>query len=284
MSVLRRLLGGGDTAIARARRPQAMADALAAPPPEGLDWLGRPPSARAPRLYRLLVWLAERFLFGLSDLRVDVRGQERLPLGGYVAFCALHRSWVDPLVLVHALPREPRVWFMGSGATAFDRRWKERLLHRIGGLLPVWRGGTDVAVHERAARAVVEEGAVLALFAEGAIAGPPDRPARMRDGAALLALRTGAPIVPVAICGAEELYRGKRITVRILGPKTPAELLGATWRSTPPPDSREELRTAHALTKAIAAHLAEAVAEAYPATVDPPDSPRRWKWLTRLMR
>lgn len=284
MSVLRRLLGGGDAAIARARRPQAMADGLAVPPLEGLDWLGRPPSARAPRLYRLLVWLAERFLIGLCDLRLDVRGQAGLPPGGYLAFCALHRSWVDPLVLVHALPREPRVWFMGSGATAFDRRWKERLLHRIGGLLPVWRGGTDIAVHERATRAVVEEGAVLALFAEGAIAGPPDRPARLRDGAALLALRTGAPIVPVAICGAEELYRGKHIAVRILSSTTPAALLGASWQGPPPPGTREELRAAHALTAAIAGRLADAVAEAYPGTVDPPGRRRRWTWLTRLMR
>jgi 1-acyl-sn-glycerol-3-phosphate acyltransferase len=261
-----------------------MADSLAAPPREGLDWLGRTPSARAPRLYRLLVWLAERFLFGLCDLRLDVRGQAGLPSSGYVAFCALHRSWVDPLVLVRALPHEPRVWFMGSGATAFDRRWKERLLHRTGGLLPVWRGGTDISVHERAARAVVEEGAVLALFAEGAIAGPPDRPARMRDGAALLALRTGAPIVPVAICGAEELYRGKRIAVRILAPTSPAALLGASWHGPPPPGTRDELRTAHALTAAIAGRLAEAVAEAYPRTVDPPSAPRTWSWLTRLMR
>jgi 1-acyl-sn-glycerol-3-phosphate acyltransferase len=197
---------------------------------------------------------------------------------------ALHRSWIDPLVLIRALPLEPRVWFMGSGPTAFDRRWKEALLRRTGGMLPVWRGGTDVDIHVRAAAAVIKEGAVLGLFTEGAIAGPPDRPAKMRLGAAVLCLRTGAAIVPVAICGAEELYRGKRISVRVLRPTSPAELLGDAWQGPPEPGSRAELRAARALTEAISERIAEAVAESYPDTVDPAGTPRRWSWLTRLMR
>ncbi len=51
----------------------------------------------------------------------------------------------------------------------------------------------------------------------------------MRGGAGLLCLRTDAPIVPIAICGAEELYRGKRISVRILEPVNPRELIGERW-------------------------------------------------------
>ena len=212
-----------------------------------------------------------------------MEGLEHLPSGGYIAVCALHRSWIDPLLVIRALPIEPRVWFMGSGPTAFDRPWKERLLRRVGGMLPVWRGGRDVDVHVRAARAVVSEGAVLALFMEGAVGGPPDRPAKLRAGSGLLALRTAAPIVPVAICGADELYRGKRMAIRILPATTVGELLGEDGPSVEP-GTRDELRAAHALTQALAARISPAIEELYPGTVDPPTHTRRWRWLTRLLR
>ena len=279
-----RILGGGDASISRARRPQELAASLDGPPAEGLDWLGRAPGPRAGWLYRVLVGLGEAFLVGLCRIHIRVEGREHLPDGGYVAICALHRSWVDPLLVIRALPIEPRVWFMGSGPTAFDRRWKERVLHHTGGILPVWRGGADVSVHVKAAAAVIAERAVLALFMEGEVGGPPDRPGRLRNGSAFLALRTGAPIVPIAICGAEELDRGKRVVVRILPPATAAELLGEAWEGVPELDSRAELRTAIALTRAVAGRIGDAVSESYRATVDPPGHRRRWTWLTRLFR
>lgn len=284
MGIKTRLLGGGDEAVDRARRPEALATSLAKPPLEGMDWLGRTPDGRAPWSYRLLVAVGRAFLLRVCRLRVDVTGVERLPPGGYIAVCALHRSWIDPLLVIHALPLEPRVWFLGSGPTAFDRAWKERLLRQTGGMLPVWRGGTDATVHVRSAQAVVEADAVLALFAEGRISGPPDAPARMRAGSALLCLRTGAPIVPIAIAGAEQLYRGKRIGISILEPTDPQALLGKTWRGLPEPGTREELRVAHALTGAISERLAPEVERLYGSTVDPAGRRRRWTWLTRLLR
>ena len=284
MNLYRKLLGGGDASIARARRPQQLAASQATAPREGLEWLGRSPSARAPWIYRLLIGLALAIVHHLFRLRIVVEGRDRLPPGGYVAVCALHRSWIDPLVVVDALPREPRIWFLGSGATAFDRAWKERLLRKTGGLLPVWRGGTDVSVQVAAASAVLKERAVLGLFAEGAIGGPPDEPARMRGGAGLLCLRTNAPIVPIAICGAEELYRGKRISVRILEPVAPMELIGERYDRVPEPGTRDELRAARDLTKAVSERIAEAVLADHRTTLDPPSMPRRWRWLTRLLR
>ncbi|MFN8619408.1 MAG: lysophospholipid acyltransferase family protein [Chloroflexota bacterium] len=286
MGIRTRLLGGGDASIARARRPEALRAAMTEPPKEGIDWLGRVPGPRAPRLYRLLLALGDGFLFRVCGLRVAVHGRETLPPGGgYVLAVGLHRSWIDPLLVIRALPREPRPWFLGSGPTAFDRPWKERLLRRTGGILPVWRGGSDLDIHVRTARATVGSGAVLALFIEGAIGEPPDRLARVRDGAALLALRTDAPVVWGAVCGAEQLYRGKRMVVRLGPPASVAELLGETgdaWR--PEPGSRDELRVARRLTRAIAAHIDAAVAADFPGTVDAADRARRWTWLTRLMR
>jgi 1-acyl-sn-glycerol-3-phosphate acyltransferase len=284
MGIRSRLLGGGDASIARARRPEALRLTLAAPPAEGLDWLGRVPGPRAPGLYRLLVHSGRALLLGLCALRVDVEGRDGLPKGGYIAACALHRSWIDPLLVIQAIPVEPRPWFLGSGPTAFDRRWKERLLRRTGGMLPVWRGGHDVDIHVRAGRAVVESGAVLALFMEGAVGGPPDHTARIRAGTGLLALRTGAPIVPVAICGAEELYRGKRISVRILPATTVRDLLGADVPPDLAPGGRAELDAARRVSEALADRITRVVGKSHPATLDGPDRPRRWVWLTRLFR
>lgn len=284
MDFWRRLVGGGDASISRARRPQAAAADLDAPPLEGIDWLARTPGPRSPLLSRVLLAVARALLVGVCRLRLQVHGREHLPEGGYIAVVALHRSWIDPLLVVWALPADPRAWFMGSGVSAFDRPWKEQLLRRTGGLLPVWRGGADVSVHVRSAQAVVDAGAVLALFAEGRIGGPPDAPATMRSGAALLCLRTGAPIVPIAICGAEELYRGKRLHAEILPATSAQELLGEGWTGTPEPGTRDELRVARALTAALSTRLGRAVADAYPETVDPASRVRRWTWLTRLMR
>ena len=221
-------------------------------------------------------------LFRIARITVTVEGREHLPAGGYIVAAALHRGWIDPLVVLRALPREPRVWFVGSAATVFDKRWKERLLHRIGGLLPVWRGG-GIDVHVSAARAVIDEGAVLCLFIEGGVVGPPDRVwPGVRAGTGLLALRAAAPIVPIAIIGSEELYRRRRIAVRILPRTTPGELLGG--KPLPEPDTRDELRSARAVVHAIAAAIDDALPELAATVYDPPETERRWKGLTRLLR
>jgi 1-acyl-sn-glycerol-3-phosphate acyltransferase len=122
---------------------------------EGLDWLGRKPEARASLLYRGVRLLARFTLFGLFRFRIETSGREHLPDGGYLLVAAAHRGWMDPFVVMHALPLEPRSWFLGSGPSTFTSRWREWLVHRLGGLLPVWRGGVGVERHVRSARAVL---------------------------------------------------------------------------------------------------------------------------------
>ena len=251
---------------------------------EGLDWLGKPPVIKAGVVYRLARGIARLLLMGLCGFRVDARGREQLPSGGgYLLLAAVHRGWMDPFLALDAVPIEPRVWTLGSGPSAFDRPWKERLMRIVGGVLPVWRGGIGIDVHVAAARAVVERGGVFATFVEGTIGGPPDRPTPFRSGAFVIALRTGAPIVPLAVVGAEELYRGKRFATRILPPVSVAELVGEAWVGVPEPGSREELAVARSAAEGLEALLAPIIAELHPATVDPPGRRRRWPWLTALL-
>ncbi len=259
---------------------------LAGTAQEGLAWLGRPPEARASLLFRIVRWFARFVLFGLCRMRIETAGQEHLPeRGGYLLVSAAHRGWMDPFVVLHALPLEPRVWFLGSGPSTFTSRSRERLVHRLGGLLPVWRGGVGIEAHVASARAVLASGAVFAQMPEGTVSGPPGRIGPFRSGAALIALRTGAPIVPLAIAGTEELYVGRRMASRVLAPTSVRELLGEAWDGVlPAAGSRDELELAHRLSARLEGLLGPAVEALYPPTVDPP-SHRRWlrKRLTWLL-
>jgi 1-acyl-sn-glycerol-3-phosphate acyltransferase len=155
------------------------------------------------------------------------------------------------------------------------------LIHRLGGLLPVWRGGLGIEGHVRSARAVVDAGAVFVQMPEGTVNGPAGRLGPFRPGAALIALRTGAPIVPLAMAGTEELYLGRRMASRILPATSARELLGDCWDGVlPEPDSRAELDLARRASEALAARIGPVVEELYPGTVDSPAHPRRFR--TRL--
>ncbi len=252
---------------------------------EGLAWLGRPPESRASLLVRGVALFARFVLFGLFRFRIEAEGRERLPTtGGYLLVSAAHRGWMDPFVVLTALPLEPRVWFLGSGPSAFGPRWREALIHRLGGLLPVWRGGVGVEQHVAAARAVIAGGGILAQMPEGTVSGPVGRIGPFRHGTALIALRTGAPIVLLGMAGTEELYLGRRMAARILPPTTVAELLGPDWDGHLPAEgSRAELDLARRLTERFATLLGPVVAELHPRTVDPPGHPRRLRdrltWL-----
>ncbi len=284
------MAGGENPTRSRRRRPQAARvspERLAAEhgsAREGLDWLGREPETHASWLYRSLRFLARVVLIGVFRFRIATSGQEHIPPGGYLLVGATHRGWMDPLLVLHALPIEPRAWFLGSAATAFNPRWRERLLHRLGGMLPVWRGGVGVEQHIAAAEAVLRNGGIFVVFPEGGIHGPAERISTFRIGAGLIALRTGAPMLPFVMVGSKELYLGRRMATRILPPTSAATLLGSEWDGiVPPPGSREELELARRLSERLEALLGPEVASLYTTTVDPPRRPRRFKGLTWLL-
>jgi 1-acyl-sn-glycerol-3-phosphate acyltransferase len=250
--------------------PQALADARGGGQ-EGLVWLGRAPESKASWSYRAVRLFGRFVIFGLFRFRIATSGQELLPKGGgYLLIAAAHRGWMDPFVVMHALPAEPRSWFLGSAPSTFTARWREVLVHRLGGLLPVWRGGIGVEQHVASARAVVANGGVFVQMPEGTVSGPPGRLGPFRIGSALIALRTGAPIVPLAIGGTEELYIGKRMASRVLPPTDARTLLGDAWDGVlPAEESREEFALARALTARFEALLGPPVEAIYPGTVDP---------------
>ena len=251
---------------------------------EGLAWLGRTPESKASLLYRLTRLLVRFLCFGVFRFRVTTSGQEHVPTGGYLLVAGAHRGWMDPFVVMHALPVEPRSWILGSGPSTFTAPWREWLAKRIGGLLPVWRGGVGIDAHVASARAVLDNGAVFVQMPEGTISGPPGRLGTMRHGWAIIAQRTEARILPLAMAGTEELYVGRRMASRVLPLATVRELAGLRPEAElPAPGSREELALARLMTDALAARLGPVVESLHPMTIDPPDHARRLRrrltWL-----
>ena len=252
---------------------------------EGLAWLGRTPESRGPWLYHVFRLLVRFLAFVVFRFRIRTTGQALLPRGGgYLLVAAAHRGWMDPMVVMHAIPPEPRAWFLGSGPSTFTARWREVLIRRLGGLLPVWRGGVGIDQHVASARAVVGNGGVFAQMPEGTVSGPPGRLGPMRTGWAIIALRTDAPVVPLAMAGTEELYVGRRMASQVLPPTTVRALAGLPPDAAlPEPGSREELAVARVMTEALGAILGPVVESLHPWTVDPPEHPRRLRdrltWL-----
>jgi 1-acyl-sn-glycerol-3-phosphate acyltransferase len=276
-------------AAGRRRRPPARVspEALAAARGgalEGLAWLGRPPESSASILYRLVRLVARFVIFVGFRFRLQTAGQRYLPAGGYLLVGAAHRGWMDPFVVLHALPTAPRAWFLGSAPSTFTSRWRERLIHRLGGLLPVWRGGLGIDQHVASARAVIGNGGVFVQMPEGTVSGAPGRIGQFRTGWAVIALRTDAPIVPLAMAGTDELYLGRRMASRIL-PVTSARVLAGLDPGAPLPaeGSREEFAVARRMSNSLAEILGPAVEALQALTVDPPDHPRRFRrrltWL-----
>lgn len=146
--------------------------------------------------------------FFLLYFRIARLGREHIPNSGPVLLAANHRSFLDPFV-IGALTRRP-VYYMAK-RELFERRWQAWLLNSLGAF-PVDRGcGDEQAM--ATARAILERGDCVVIFPEGTRVrpGPLGHPHR---GVGRLALQTGAPVVPVAVLGTEEVRRGWRIRPR----------------------------------------------------------------------
>jgi 1-acyl-sn-glycerol-3-phosphate acyltransferase len=76
----------------------------------------------------------------------------------------------------------------------------------------VRRGAGDRSA-QRIALAILEQGAALGVFPEGTRS----RDGQLADGragAALLAIRTGVPILPVSVSGTQHIFHGRRLIPR----------------------------------------------------------------------
>ena len=133
--------------------------------------------------------------------RIRVEGLANVPKRGPVILAANHRSFMDSLFLPLMIRR--RVTFVAK-AEYFDS-WKTKWFFSAVGQIPVRREGGSAGERALAsATDVLEHDGVFGIYPEGT---------RTRDGylhrghtgVARLALRTGAPIIPVGMIGTDEV-------------------------------------------------------------------------------
>ncbi|MFK8022538.1 MAG: lysophospholipid acyltransferase family protein [Ilumatobacter sp.] len=169
-----------------------------------------------------------KYLFGgirqlssrLWDFEVEGRGN--VPASGPAIITPNHLSFCDSVFVPAALPR--RVWAIGKGE--YMDSWKTKHLFPAMGMIPVDRSGGDAAqaALDTAAK-VLDAGRLFMIYPEGTRS----RSGHLhkgRTGAARLALRCDAPIVPVGHEGTVEVQPpdtfamkpGKRVVVRFGAP------------------------------------------------------------------
>jgi 1-acyl-sn-glycerol-3-phosphate acyltransferase len=155
-------------------------------------------------LYRVVKPIAValmRLLF-----RLEARGVDHVPSDGPLLLVANHSSVLDPPLVGGACPRP--LAFLAK-AELFRIPGFGPLIRRLGAR-PLRREGTDPAAL-RAAQRVLADGQALLVFPEGT-RGPEGVLREPKPGAALLAMQSGAAVVPVYVSGSGRAWpRGRRL-------------------------------------------------------------------------
>lgn len=144
-------------------------------------------------------------------------GAEKIPADGKVILCANHLSNWDPVLLLLSQPR--RIAFMAK-EELFRFKPLGWLLRHVFGAFPVARGKGDTGALDAGAEAI-ENGDMMGIFPEGTRSRD-GRLMRFKSGAALIAARTGASVLPVGIDRRAKAFR--RVTVTVGDLITPEEL------------------------------------------------------------
>jgi len=124
---------------------------------------------------------------------VDVEGRSNVPLDGPGIITPNHLSFCDSVFVPAALPR--RVWAIGKGE--YMDSWKTKHLFPAMGMIPVDRSGGDAAQAALdTAAEVLDQGRLFMIYPEGTRSRSGNLH-KGRTGAARLALRCNAPVIPV---------------------------------------------------------------------------------------
>jgi glycerol-3-phosphate dehydrogenase (NAD(P)+) len=160
--------------------------------------------ARQAHTNRVIYWMARiplqialKFYFRASRL-----GQEQIPAAGPAILASNHRSFFDPFV-IGTLSRRP-IYYVAKSELFRNPvlAWFVSAL----GAFPVERGAGDRDAI-RTAHELLARGELVLIFPEGTRTrpGPLGHP---RRGVGRLALESGAPVIPLAIYGTQDVRKG----------------------------------------------------------------------------
>ena len=124
-------------------------------------------------------------------------------------------SWADPFVLMALLPYRPRLWFFGPKEEDMGVGGRNRVMTWTGTAIPYKPGKNDLLEATRRVAAVIASGGVVAIAGEGRIHARESEILPLSEGAAYFAMRSGVPLVPIAIRGTSWLRFGGRVSVEV---------------------------------------------------------------------
>ena len=181
-----------------------------------------------------------------------VTGTENVPPMGRLIVVANHQSNLDPPLLAASLPR--RIWFLAKDGI-FVNPIVDPFL-RAYGAFPLDRGGRDVRAY-RWALDRLERDQALVIFPEGTRNNGSMN--RALPGVASLALKTGAPLLPVAIVGSERMGHW----IRAVNPTGTIRVNIGQVFSLPSIDGKPGIEVLQSLTDMIMQRIAALLPERY---------------------
>jgi len=137
-----------------------------------------------------------------AGVRIEVHGRDKIPAGRAVVFMPNHQSNIDPPAVVVLLPP-----VLVLGKQEFFRVPVLGRAMRLRGFVPIDRKNRERAIEavEQAIRSL-QAGRSFLVFPEGTRS-PDGRLQPFKKGAFMMALKAGAPIVPISISGASLVMR-----------------------------------------------------------------------------
>ncbi|GAA3197143.1 lysophospholipid acyltransferase family protein [Actinocorallia longicatena] len=194
-------------------------------------------------------------------LRRNWRGQEKIPRTGGVILACNHISEVDPFAIAHYVYKADRYPVFLAKEAVFRIPVLGRIVGWVGEI-PVLRGSSDASRAFDGAREALDAGQCVIFYPEGTCTRDPELwPMVAKTGVARLALETGAPVIPVANWGAQELLRYGSSKVNLFPRKVmniaAGDPVDLTAHSGPEPDADTLRAATEAIMRSISALLGE---------------------------
>jgi 1-acyl-sn-glycerol-3-phosphate acyltransferase len=159
-------------------------------------------------------------------MKRDWHGQQNFPAEGGMILAANHLSYMDIFAMALYSYQAGRYPVFLAKSTLFDIPVLGAVIRKLG-QLPVHRNAADAALVLRDAEAGIRNGVCVIFYPEATVTRDPAQwPMVAKTGAARLALTTGAPVVPVAHWGAQDILPYHSYRPRLVPRKTVHALAG----------------------------------------------------------
>jgi 1-acyl-sn-glycerol-3-phosphate acyltransferase len=216
--------------------------------------------------YRVRSRIARIIVRGIFAAVFRIRHYGSLPARGPMIVVANHQGWADGFLLAASFPLSAEVRLLGDREGTTKVWWWRAVLRAVGMIITIERASQTA---DRAAigatLAALERGDIVIVFAEGRVSRAESSLGPFARGVGYLALRSGAPVLPVWLSGTAELFWRKELAT-----------IAGTPRAVPRDAPTKEA------TRTLALALHDDLARLEPSERAPEPTRKRMRWLTNL--